>query len=68
MTRLTVRVFGLPVLSFDLNEYELVEEEDEECPTVGGGSAHNFTLAAPFVDERYLPWDDEDSAAFGFKR
>lgn len=65
MTRFTVRIFGLPVVTLDVNEYELVEE-GEEAPAVGGGSAHDFTLALPFVDERYLPWD-EDSTKFGFK-
>lgn len=65
MTRLTLRVLGIPLVTFDLESYEIVEEE--ESPAVGGGSAHDFTIATPFVDERYLPWED-DCKSFGFKR
>lgn len=63
MTRLTIRLLGIPLLTFDLTQYEIVEE-DEDSPAVGGGSGHNFTIAAPYVDERYLPWDEDRT--FGF--
>lgn len=68
MTTLIVRLFGIPIISFDLVHFDLVGEgsDDEDAPAVGGGSGHNFTIATPFIDERYLPWD-EDSAKFGFK-
>lgn len=62
MRRVTLRVFGLPVLSVDFVELEFV---DEDAPPFGGGSTHNFTLAEPFVDERYEPWEEEDR--FGFR-
>ena len=62
MRRYTLRLFGFPVLSVDLEDLEYV---DLDAPAVGGGSGHDFTLADPFVDERYLPWDDEDKV-FGF--
>jgi len=65
MRRFTLRVLGVPVLSVDVAELMYVEEEDVESPAVGGGSAHNFQLAEPFVDERYLPWDED---SFGFTR
>lgn len=65
MTRLTLRVLGIPLVTFDLETYDIVEEE--ESPAVGGGSAHDFTIATPFVDERYLPWD-EGLTKFGFKQ
>lgn len=65
--RLTLRIFGIPVLSLEVVDlvscYE--EGEDEDDPAVGGGSSHNFTIATPWVDERYLPWEEEDKS-FGF--
>jgi hypothetical protein len=64
VTRWTLRVLGFPVLSLDLVQLEYVDQ-DEPTTDIGGGSAHNFTMATPYVDERYLPWD-EDKAAFGF--
>ena len=64
MRRLTLRLLGVPVVSVDIEDLEYV---DEDAPAFGGGSAHDFTLADPFVDERYLPWDEEDSVrVFGF--
>jgi hypothetical protein len=65
VTRFTLRVLGFPILSVDMEQLELVYEDDES--SIGGGSGHNFTLAEPFVDERYLPWEDEDRAGFGFR-
>jgi len=65
MKRFTLRVLGLPVLSVDVSEFMYVDEEDVESPAVGGGSAHNFELAQQWVDERYLPWEEEDKG-FGF--
>jgi hypothetical protein len=68
VTRLTFRLFGFPIFTFDLEQLVPVEEyeEDEDAPAVGGGSAHNFTLAAPYVDERYEPW--EEDRTIGFRR
>jgi hypothetical protein len=61
-----VKLFGLlPVLVVTRTELEFVSDEVEDAPRVGGGSAHNFTIAPEFVDERYLPWD-EDRTGFGF--
>lgn len=65
MRRFTLRVLGFPVLSVDVTEFMYVDEDDAESPAVGGGSGHNFTIATPWVDERYLPWEDEDSFGFG---
>jgi hypothetical protein len=68
MTRLTFRLFGFPIFSFDLQNFVLVEEveeEQEDAPThIEGGSAHNFTLAPQYVDERYMPWEED---RFGFR-
>ena len=64
MRSFTLRVLGFPVLSVDVEEFSYVAEEDEER-LVGGGSGHNFTIATPWVDERYLPWEEEGKA-FGF--
>lgn len=56
-----LKLFGkLPLLVVSRTNYELVEED---APTHGGGSAHNFELAEQFVDERYLPWEED---RFGF--
>ena len=66
MRRFTLRLFGIPVLSVDVDEFQYVDEEDVESPAVGGGSAHNFQLAEPWLDERYLPWEEDDSKHFGF--
>lgn len=63
MTRLTVRLFGFPVLTFDLTRFEVFEDAEE--PAFGGGSGHNFTIAAPYVDERYLPWEEDRYFGFG---
>lgn len=65
MTRWVLRVLGLPVLSLDAIRYELEVEAAEE-PAVGGGSTHDFTLAQPFVDERYEPWEEDRKKQFGF--
>lgn len=64
MRSVTLRVFGVPVLSLEIGNVEFFDEE-VEYPAVGGGSAHDFTLAEAFVDERYLPWEDE-AKSFGF--
>ena len=65
MTVYSLKLFGLlPLLVVERTQYEFVEEE--ESPAIGGGSTHNFEMATPFVDERYLPWEDED-LHFGFK-
>ena len=66
MRSFTVKVLGLPVFSVDVEEYAYVSEEDVDSSAVGGGSAHNFQLADEWVDERYLPWEDEGKA-FGFQ-
>ena len=64
MTVYSLKLFGLfPLLVVTRTNYEIVEEES---PAIGGGSTHNFEMATPFVDERYLPWEDED-LHFGFK-
>ena len=60
MRRYTLRLLGFPVASIDIQQYEYVEED---APTHGGGSTHNFEMAEPFVDERYLPWEED---RFGF--
>lgn len=66
MKRLTLRILGVPVLSLDVVDLDCYyEEEDEDAPAVGGGSGHNFTIATPWIDERYLPWEEEDKT-FGF--
>ncbi len=65
MSRWEFRLFGLfPLLVVTRTELQYVEDE-EESPAVGGGSCHNFTIASPWVDERYLPWEDE-GRVFGF--
>lgn len=65
MTSYTFKLFGLlPLLIVTRTHYEFVDEE--ESPVIGGGSTHNFEMAEPFVDERYLPWEDE-ARKFGFR-
>lgn len=62
-----LRLFGFPIFTVEQTHYQpLSEEEDEDTPAVGGGSAHNFSLAAPYVDERYEPW--EEDRTIGFRR
>jgi hypothetical protein len=69
MTHWVLLLFGkLPILVVTRTEYEVAESEEStssETPTHLGGSAHNFTLAEQFVDERYEPWDE---GKFGFRR
>lgn len=64
------KLFGLlPILVVTRTEYELVESDESdasETPTHLGGSAHNFSLAEQFVDERYEPWDE--GKTIGFRR
>ena len=62
MKRFTLRVCGFPAVSLDIEDLEYV---DEDAPAFGGGSTHNFEMAEPFVDERFLPWEDEDKFRFG---
>jgi hypothetical protein len=60
-----LRLFGFPILTLEERHYVVEDEEEEdETPAVGGGSAHNFTLATPYVDERYEPWEED---RFGFR-
>lgn len=74
MFREEYKLFGiLTVLVVQRTEYELVESEESEVAEtesheVGGGSAHNFTLAPEFVDQRYLPWEEDKKQAIGFRR
>ena len=67
MRRYTLKVFGVPVLQLDSVQLELVEEE-EESPTVGGGSAHNFERDFdPLSPTAHHEWEWEDKKkGFGF--
>ena len=65
MTRWILRLFGLPVLTVDSIEYEMAGDEENDGE-IGGGSAHNFERAEPWVDERYDWSDYEDKHKFGF--
>lgn len=64
MRRFTLRVLGFPVVCLDIEHLVYV---DEDAPAVGGGSTHNFEMAEPFVDERFVPWEYEDSFGFGVR-
>ncbi len=67
MFRYTLRVFGIPVLSLDTQQFEFVEEQDP--PHVGGGSAHNFERdSEPLSPTSHHEWEWEDKKrGFGFK-
>lgn len=70
MFREEYKLFGI-LCVLTRTKTELVYAESEESDVsetqneVGGGSAHNFTLAPEFVDERFLPWDE--GKAIGFR-
>lgn len=53
--RLEVRFFGFPVFSVELKEF------NREDYSIGGGATHDFAIAEQFVDERFLPWDDDEA-------
>lgn len=62
--RYTFRLFGVEIASLEVEEdaYEV-----DEVHTIGGGASHNFSFSGEFVDERFLPWDDEAAVKrFGF--
>lgn len=65
MTRYTLRVFGLAVLSVDITDYEEVEES---APVFGGGSSHNFERDyEPLSPTSHHEWEWEDKRkGFGF--
>jgi len=66
MTRWTLRIFGIPVLSLDAQLFEYVGDEDES-PAVGGGSAHNFERDfEPLSPTSHHEWEWEDKKRFGF--
>ena len=68
MVRYTLRLFGFPVLSLDTQRYEVVEEDEDESPAVGGGSAHNFERDFdPLSPTSHHEWEWEDKRkGFGF--
>jgi hypothetical protein len=65
--RYTLRLFGIPVLTLDTQQYELVEECGEESVQFEGGSAHNFERDyAPLSPTSHHEWEWEDRKGFGF--
>ena len=67
MIRYTLRVFGIPVLSLDTQQFETVDEEDP--PYIEGGSAHNFERDPyPLSPTSHHEWEWEDKRKeFGFQ-
>ena len=67
MTRYTLRVFGVPVLSLDTERFELVDEV-EDAAVIGGGSWHNFERDDnPLSPTSHHEWEWEDKGkGFGF--
>ena len=65
MTRYTLRVFGIPVLSLDTQQFDY---GDEESPAFGGGSTHNFDRDFdPLSPTAHHEWEWEDNKkGFGF--
>ena len=69
MVRYTLKLFGLlPLLVVDRTTYEVVEEDEDESPAVGGGSAHNFERDFyPLSPTSHHEWEWEDKRkGFGF--
>lgn len=67
MTRYTLRVFGIPVLSLDTQQFETVDEEEPSY--IEGGSAHNFERDLyPLSPTSHHEWEWEDKGKdFGFR-
>lgn len=66
MTRYTLRVFGIPVMSLDTVRFELVEDESD-ATHIEGGSAHNFERDFdPLSPTSHHEWEWEDKKGFGF--
>lgn len=65
MIRRVFRFLGIPIFSIDTIEYELEGDEEESSLEISGGSGGSFERAQEFVDERYLPWDEDKG--FGFR-
>lgn len=64
MVRYTLRVFGIPLLSVDSEEYADVEEEPTQ---ILGGPSHDFERDAdPLSPTDHLEWEWEDKKGFGF--
>jgi hypothetical protein len=67
--RIVVRVFGIPVLTVDVMDGVVSDEEDECGSHIEGGSAHNFERdVTPVTPEDRYNWDWEDKrGGFGFR-
>lgn len=63
VVRYTLRVFGIPVLSLDVDGISYVTEDD--C-RIEGGSAHNFERDVnPVTPEDRYSWEEWDGFGFG---
>lgn len=68
MVRFVLRILGVPVLALDTIHYELVDEDESDATTVGGGSAHNFERDFdPLSPTSHHEWEWEDKKRFGFQ-
>ena len=67
MIRHVFRVFGIPIFTLDVTQYEIVEDESDTA-RIEGGSAHNFErdFNPLSPDDRY-DWEWEDKKGFGFR-
>ena len=65
--RFTLRVFGLEVVSLDVEHLvDFFEADESDATPIGGGAGHNFERDASPLDpaDHYGEW--EDRAGFGF--
>lgn len=61
MTRYTLRVFGIPVVSLDTQRFEYVQEDESGATHIEGGSAHNFERDGdPLSPTSHHEWEWED--------
>lgn len=66
MIRRIIKLFGIPFLTVDTIDYDLIEDDEDYPEGIGGGSSHDFERDLnppdPLGEE---PWEEED---FGFRR
>lgn len=62
-----LKVFGFTVFSWEIIQYDLMEEEPGDAK-IGGGPSHNFERDDdPLSPEDRYDWEWEDKKGFGFK-